>query len=297
MIIHHRLNLSADIAGPILDSLGLPFPANPPANGRIVIPDVSESDPSWPRVALLLDEYHRAWAAHPRNAFIVTRCGTTRDPLADIAHAKFSAAERRAAAHLALDAAPLGFPQPQRLQEFYQTTYKTACPHCRRGAEQIRSLCLSGEPKWAASRGIFMLNWVDDEFLVKPEMYEKVFRPLGISSRPVLDYKSQAALQTVVQLVIPLRADVDVANAVYQTCGSCGGRSYDRDARNYAPTPLSAPGPMFKSNQWFNPFHSIVYMTQELCRSIQASGFRGAASIPVGRHNRIPPSPGGSGPC
>ena len=119
-----------------------------------------------------------------------------------------------------------------------------------------------------------------DEFLVKPEMYEKVFRPFGIGSRPLLDYKSQAVLQTVVQIEIPLRADVDVANASYQTCGSCGGRSYDRDARNYAPMPLSAPGPLFKSNQWFNPFYSIVYMTQDLCRAIGESGFRGAYSMP-----------------
>jgi hypothetical protein len=44
-----------------------------------------------------------------------------------------------------------------------------------------------------------MLDWVADEFLVKPEMFDKVFRPLGIASRPVLDSKSIAVLQTVVQ--------------------------------------------------------------------------------------------------
>jgi hypothetical protein len=102
-----------------------------------------------------------------------------------------------------------------------------------------------------------MLNWVPDEFLVRPEMYERVFRPFRIPSRPVLDYESQAVLRTVVQLVISLRADVGVANATYQTCGSCGARSYDRDPKSYAPTPLSAPGPLFKSTQWFSPFHSI----------------------------------------
>jgi hypothetical protein len=279
MSVHHRLNLAADIAGPILDSLGLSFPANPSADGRIVIPGIPESDPSWPRVAVLLNEYHRAWADHPSNADPFGR-RRTQDSLADFALAKFSAADRRAAPYLALDASLLGFPQPQNILKFYQATYKTACPHCRYGAEQIRPLCLSGEPKWAKSRGIFMLNWVADEFLVKPEMHEKVFRPLGIASRPVLDYKSQAVLRTVVQLVIPLRADVDVANAVYQSCGSCGERSYDRDTRNYTPTPLSAPGLLFKSNQWFNPFHSIVYMTQDLCRAIGESGFRGAYSIP-----------------
>lgn len=256
MTIHHRLNLWATISGPILEALGLSFPANPPADGRIVIPDVPESDPSWPRVAVLLNEYHRAWADHPSNADPFGR-PRTQDSLADFAHAKFSAAEPRSAAFLALDASLLGFPEFQSILEFYQK-----------------------------SRGIFMLNWVADEFLVKPEMYEKVFRPFGIGSRSVLDFRCQAVLQTVVQLEIPLRADVDPEDARYQICGSCGGPSYDRDATNYAPMPFSAPGPLFKSNQWFNPFHSIVYMTQDLCRAIGESGFRGAYSIPCASAGR-----------
>jgi hypothetical protein len=280
MTIHHRLNLSADLAQPILRALRLPFPQNPPEDGQIVIPDISEDDPVWPTVALLLDEYHRAWTAHPENAFFVENFGSVADPLADMARAKFSDRDRKAAAYLSLDASLIGFPQPQDILRFYEPTYKTACSKCRIGSEQIFPLCLSGEPKWARSRGMFMLNWVPDEFLVRPEMYVEVFRPFGIASRPVLDYESQEVLKTVVQLDIPLRADVDVAKATYDICGSCGGRSYDRDARNYTPMPLSAPGPLFKSNQWFNPFHSIVYMTQHLFRSIGQSGFRGAYSIP-----------------
>ncbi len=290
MTIHHRLNVCADIAGPILDSLGMSLPASPSADGSILVHDISEDDPSWPKIALFLGEYHRAWAGHPRNAAVVARYGSAEDSLADFAHAKFSAAERKAAAYLALDASLGGFPQAEDAVEFYRTTYKTACPRCRLGAEQVQPLCLSGEPKWGKTRGMFMLNWVADEFLVKPEMFDKVFRPLGITSRPVLDYKSRSPLRTVVQLVVPLRADVDVSNAVFQSCGSCGGRSYDRNSREFAPMPLSAPGPIFKSNQWFNPFHWIVYVTQDLWRSIGESGFRGAYSIPcpaqLGSENR-----------
>src|SRR5215472_7671401 len=78
---------------------------------------------------------------------------------------------------------------------------------------------------------------LDDEFLVKPEMFDKVFRPFGITSRPVLDYKSRSVLRTVVQLEIPLRADVDVANAAYRVCELCGERNYARDSLNYAPMP------------------------------------------------------------
>ena len=66
MTVHHRLHLQADIAGPILDSFGLSFPANPSASeGYILIPDIAEDDPLWPRLALFLKEYHRAWVADP----------------------------------------------------------------------------------------------------------------------------------------------------------------------------------------------------------------------------------------
>lgn len=159
MTVHHRLHLQADIAGPILDSFGLSFPANPSASeGYILIPDIAEDDPLWPRLALFLKEYHRAWVADPRHADHVARYGSAGDSLADFAHAKFSNADRTAAPYLALDASLRGFPQPQNILEFFRTTYTTACSRCRRGSEQILPLCLSGEPKWAKSRGMFMLN-------------------------------------------------------------------------------------------------------------------------------------------
>jgi hypothetical protein len=280
MIIHHRLHLEADIAFPILDSFGLSFLAKPSASEGKLLMHVTEDDASWPKIAAFLKEYHRAWVAHPRSAWDVARYASTEDSLADFALAKFSAAERVAAPYLALGASQVGFPRPDDILEFYRITYQTVCPVCRHGARQVLPLSLTGEPKWGASRGIFMLNWLDDEFLVKPEMFEKVFRPFGITSRPVLAYKSRSVLRTVVQLEIPLRADVDVADATFQICRSCGERTYDRNSRNYAPMPLGAPGPIFKSNQWFGPFHSIVYVTQDLFRSIEKSGFRGAGTMP-----------------
>jgi hypothetical protein len=125
-----------------------------------------------------------------------------------------------------------------------------------------------------------MLNWVADEFLVKPEMFDQVFRPFGIASRPVLDYKSRSVLQTVAQLEIPLRADVDVSHAVCHICDACGGRNYDRDARNYAPMPFSAPGPLFKSKSVVRAVSLDRLHDPDLYRSIAESGFRGAYSIP-----------------
>ncbi len=280
MTIHHRLRVDADIALPILESLGLSMPAR--SDESLLIEDISEEDPAWPRFALFLEEYHRVWVAHPRNAWIAGHYGSTCDSLADFVSAKFSDAERRAAPYLLMDASLIGYPEPQHdAVEFYRVTYKKDCPKCPAGLEQIVPLCLAREPKWGRRRGIFQLNYVCDEFLVKPEMFDKVFRPFGVTSRPLLAFKSRAPLQTVVQLEILLRGEIDVAGIPNKTCESCGVQTYTYDhSRNYAPMPLTAPGPIFKSRQIFHPFDLLVYVDQELFRAIQESGFRGAGFVP-----------------
>ena len=283
MTFHHRLHVYAEIAQPILDSLGLRLTAKPTLSGRkLLIEDVSEDDPSWPRIATFLEEYHRAWLSHPESAESVADYGATRDSLADIVTTEFSVAERRAAPYLALGASVIGFPEPRNdAVEFYRTTYEAVCPECPVGPRQTLPLCLTSEPRWGRRRGILQLNWVSDEFLVNPEMFDKVFRPFGITSRPVLAYKSRSALRTVIQLEIPLKADVRVTEAaVFKTCKACGVRTYSHDRRNYAPMPVGTPGPIFKSNQYFCPFDLVVYVTQSLFRAIEESGFRGAGFWP-----------------
>jgi hypothetical protein len=282
MTIHHRLNLSAEIAGPLVVSLGLPISPKPNApNNRIVIQDVSEEDPLWPSLEALLAEYNRAWVTHPDNAPIVARYASSQDPLADFAGARFTLDERRTAPYLALDAIVKGFPVSTNALQFYRTTFKVSCPVCRHGAEQVAPLLLKGEPQWEKEEGIFQLNWLPDEFLVRLEMFDQVFRPHGIAARPLLDYNSRLALKSVVQLEISQSAAVDVSGIPHRACTACGEPIYERNARDFAPTPLSFPGPIFKSDQWFSPFHSIVYVSQQLFRSIEASGFRGAGFIPT----------------
>ena len=118
-------------------------------------------------------------------------------------------------------------------------------------------------------------------------MFEKVFVPFGITSRPVLSAKSGSILETVVQLEIVARADVDVGKAPYRVC-SCGDRKYHRDNTNYVPRPLSRPGHLFKSNQDFRASYPYVYISQELFRAIEKSGLRGAEFLPC------KPGPGAS---
>ena len=67
---------------------------------------------------------------------------------------------------------------------------------------------MKGEPRWGR-RSVLQLNWVFDEYSATPEVWNAVFRPIGVESMPVLGRRGKV-LTTVVQMVIDERVPVDV---------------------------------------------------------------------------------------
>lgn len=65
---------------------------------------------------------------------------------------------------------------------------------------QIGYYSLEDEPNWRGNE-IASANNIEDAFFVKPEVFEKIFRPLNIKSLPVINYKTQTKLENVVQIV------------------------------------------------------------------------------------------------
>ena len=70
------------------------------------------------------------------------------------------------------------------------------------------------------------LNWVYGECFVKPEAYNTVFRPLGVGFRPVLKYKSDIELSTVVQLDVTDSVPLEMGDGPYETCPVCSRKKY-----------------------------------------------------------------------
>jgi hypothetical protein len=66
--------------------------------------------------------------------------------------------------------------------------------------KQTGYLSISGEPKWGKS-SVGALFWIEDILFTTPEVYQKVFEPLGIECRKVLGYGNQKPLKTIVQLI------------------------------------------------------------------------------------------------
>jgi hypothetical protein len=144
---------------------------------------------------------------------------------------------------------------------------------------------MKGEPKWGA-KGITQLNWVFDEFFVKPEVWETVFRPFGVECKEVLHARSDKILETVVQLVIPdSTVSFELTNYPLETCPKCKADKYIPITRGYFP-PLSNPNDaeIFRPQAYFGSgggsFRAVV-ISQELYLSILSNKLKGVSFTPL----------------
>jgi len=69
------------------------------------------------------------------------------------------------------------------------------------GLVQKAPFRMRGEPKWG-TKHILQMNWVFDEFFVRIEVWDKVFRKFGIEKLPVVQHKTDKPLESVVQLKV-----------------------------------------------------------------------------------------------
>lgn len=112
-----------------------------------------------------------------------------------------------------------GYPQPDDGASGYlDATYELAdaCAQCGIGLKQKAPFRMKAEPRWGR-KGVLQLNWVFDEFFVRPDVWETIFKPRGVACRPVIDAKG-AELKTVVQLVAEEEVGVAVEGLSAETC-------------------------------------------------------------------------------
>jgi hypothetical protein len=146
-------------------------------------------------------------------------------------------------------------------------------------------------------RSAMQLNWVFDEYFVKPDVWETVFRPAGIACRPVLKGRTERALETVVQLSMADETPIETEGLAYEDCPVCGRRKFGRVTRGPSPAPLATQGAMFRSRE---PFGSgaaadrLVFVAQPLFGAIEAAKLLGVEFRPCGdKENPVPFVPQG----
>lgn len=182
MKVTHNISLIVNDAQiQTLSLRDVPFEAIRP---DLIIIRIEETHPAWSLILELFPDYERY----------------------DLPNTKFTTKELRDAQHLVLQPSwHFSYPQPK--EGYKRATYDDAdyCSTCGIGLKQRDAFRMLGEPKWG-TRSILQLNWIMDEYFVHPEIWNKVFRPLGIDSRPVVHHRTGRQLETIVQLSVTKRA-------------------------------------------------------------------------------------------
>lgn len=239
--------------------LGVVVTPNPLGRATFV---VTESDRRWPEF--------QQWLASRHLTSIVS---TQFDP-SEIARAEWA------------DLTPdwhNGYPHPK--DGYETTTYDCTdyCEQCGIGAVQRTPFRLRGEPKWGR-RSIFQLNWVFDEYFVKPTLWEMILKPLGVECRSVLNAKGKE-LGTVVQVVVRQEVEINHEGLSPTRCSLCGRMKYPSPRRGYFPALTKyPPGNIAKTREYFgsgaSAYQSIV-VSQAVISAFTSHGVRGASFWPL----------------
>lgn len=224
---------------------------------------------------------------HPHWPLIQARMRAWEDP-GHIVLTEFTPRELDAARWLRMSAWENGYALPQEDFKFFEVTFDLtqACRLCRFGKIQTAPFRIKQEPKWGR-RAIMSLNQANDELFVPPAVWETIFKPFGITCRPVANRHGKL-LETVVQLVIEEEIDLltDVLT-VREICDTCGRPKYAYPRRGRFPALAREPSrAIAKTRQTFQDGLDMVdvIISQELRRAMIAHKLRGAAFTPVESH-------------
>jgi len=264
-----------------------------PVDEHFIIVKLYEDDARWPAVKELALEFKHV----------------------DSCRSSFSPTECRQADWIVVGPCWLwGYPKPDDDNGYMELTYDLTqyCTTCGIGIIQKAPFRVKSEPGWG-TRNILQLNWVFDEYFVRPEIWEAVFKPFGIERYPVLHHRTGKELTTVVQLKIlgelpaPLQITgypyeslpasariseillsmLQVTGSPYQDCPVCHRRKFlpiscgRFPAMTLAPTGHAA----VKSQEFFGSGSSAnqkVFFSNALYRSCIEHQVKGVEYKPVG---------------
>jgi len=200
----------------------------------LVFFEAAETDPNWPTIRAIAEEA---------------------DPL-DHVGTRFSQDDLEKSDLLHMNPGWMsGYPMPDMDLGYRQMTYDLTdyCHNCGIGRIQKAPFRMCREPKWRKHH-VMMLNWVFDEYFVRPEVWERVFRKYGVECMPVLKHKTGQPLEKVVQLKIDTfaTAPLKMGDAPYETCPTCHRTKFLPHCRGFFP-PFAAKqsADIFKTREYF----------------------------------------------
>lgn len=238
-IIHHICVREPEPIKKKLDLLGVSMKHHEygTVSQPLNILDIPESDPLWPAVARIIRERGRG----------------------HITWAVFTEEELARARHLRLRGDWfVGYPEPSDTHAgWICATYDDSvyCRECGMGLRQKAPFRFKREPP-PTRKQVLQLFWVNDEFFVRPDTWEAVFKPFGIEHRPVVKCSGKP-LETFVQLCIPEPdgAELDMRGYPRERCPKCLRVRYEPRAGWFAPLLKEVDLPLFKAKQYLGSGH------------------------------------------
>lgn len=163
----------------------------------------------------------------------------------------------------------LGYPMPDMDFGYLELIYDLSdyCERCGIGKKQKDAFKLKDVPKKGKKR-LFSIGWIFDEYFVDIDLYNEVFKPLGIKSREVLNYKKDIPFENTVQLVLEeTHETLKLENNPIESCDKCGRWKYQPMPQGFYPKYENTIAPMFKSKDWFGTgaeARKRIFVIQEL---------------------------------
>lgn len=139
---------------------------------------------------------------------------------------------------------------PDNDMGYLYNTYeaKDMCGECGIGKIQKDDFRVRKVPKYP----FWGLGWIFDEFFVRTDLYEKIFKPLGIECRPLRKYKDDSIIDSYVQLVIPvINEPLNLSTYDSELCSKCGMIKYNPKTHGYYPLHEYPLPYIYKSKEYF----------------------------------------------
>lgn len=162
-----------------------------------------------------------------------------------------------------------GYPMPAMDRGYLDLTYDLDdyCKECGIGKKQKDAFRLKNVPPKGKKR-LFGIGWVFDEYFVDKELYEDVFKPLGIKCRDVLKYKKDIPFESHVQLILEETEEtLELPDNPIESCSSCGRWKYQPMPQGFYPRYKNIIAPIFKSKEYFGSgaeARKRIFVTKEL---------------------------------
>lgn len=226
-----------------------------------------------------IEEGDQRWPAVPRLISLFKAVDTTTT--------KFSSQEISGAKYLGVVSEwHHGYPEPVDGFGYLKKTFDQHgfCMECGAGLAQNAPFRIKKPPAWGV-KSILQLNWVFDEYFVRPDVWDSVFRPYGVGCSPVVLDETGVEAESIVQLNISGESELKIDGGMTgEKCLACGVVKYPPIARGFY-TPPIAPvnSEIFKSSQYFGSgrrAYRAVIVSASLYGAIKAAGIKGAVFKP-----------------